>query len=608
MVFYGLIISILVFATFASAQKKFSPQSTWTVTKTADTNDGVCDADCSLREAIAVSISGDTINFSPLFNSAQTITLGGTQLTISVNLTITGPGSTLLTISGNNTSRIFQINSGTTVSISGMKITGGTATAPTNGGGIRNSGSLTLTDVDIDTNSANGSGGGISSSSNLTISNSFIRNNTAVLSVGGGISQAIGTLTITNTTISNNSCPSVNGHGAGVELDTGTGTITNSTIVSNQAGNVGGGISIERGILTVNNSNVSNNSAVQSGGGIVHGRVCFPLDPCSLTINNSTISNNIMSNPGGGTGGGVFVDSAAGGDPTIVINSSTISGNVAGGSGGGIIAGGLSSIISNSTISGNSGGFTGGIELLSTSSDLLTNSTVTNNTATNPSPLAVGVRANGSSVTVRSSIIAGNVSNTTIADVSGSFVSSGYNLIGNVGTVTDFNQIGDQTGTGASPIDPRLDPLGNYGGTTQTHRLKTSPVSPAIDKGNSFGLTFDQRGFSRTVDFPGVSLLMVGDNTDIGAFESSAPTAAATVIQGRVLTSAGRGLANAYVSLTDSFGNTQTTITSSFGHYSFEEVGAGQNYVITVRSRRYQFNPQVIFVTEGLSSLNFVAQ
>ncbi|MBA2334269.1 MAG: hypothetical protein H0V90_04965 [Blastocatellia bacterium] len=40
--------------------------------------------------------------------------------------------------------------------------------------------------------------------------------------------------------------------------------------------------------------------------------------------------------------------------------------------------------------------------------------------------------------------------------------------------------------------------LGDYGGPTPTHRLQTG--SPAIDKGNFFGLTTDQRGFTRPVD------------------------------------------------------------------------------------------------------------
>jgi len=595
LVFCCLILTVLALTVSAA---------TLTITKTADTNDGVCDADCSLREAIGVAISGDTVVFSPLFSSAQTITLGGTQLTIGVNLTITGAGENLLTVSGNNASRVFLINAGTTVSISGMKITGGNATSPTSGGGIRSSGSLTLTNVDIDTNSANGTGGGIFSNSNLTILNSVVRNNTAILSVGGGIYHGVGTLSITNSTISNNTCPSVNGHGGGVELDTGTGTITNSTIVSNQAGNVGGGISIERGILTVNNSNISNNSAVQSGGGVTHGRTCITPDPCSLTINNSTISNNMMTNPGGGTGAGVFAD----GDSSLTINSSTISGNIGGGGAGGIAVGGLASTISNSTISGNSGGLSGGIELLSINGDLLTNSTVTNNTATNPAALSVGVRANGL-VTVRSTIIAGNVNNTSKPDVSGAFISSGYNLIGNVGTVTDFNQIGDQMGTGAAPINPRLDPLGNYGGPTQTHQLQVSPVvSPAIDAGNSFGLPTDQRGQMRTIDHPSAPFALVGDNTDIGAFEALGPLSATVNISGRVMTAQGNGIRNAFVMVIDSNGNARAVKTGTFGYYSLNNIAVGQTYTITVASKRFEFATQVISLSGELTDLDFIAQ
>ena len=66
----------------------------YTVTKIADTNDGTCNSDCSLREAIAAAGDGDLIRFaSPLFDSSQTITLGGTALTISKSVTIEGPGA-----------------------------------------------------------------------------------------------------------------------------------------------------------------------------------------------------------------------------------------------------------------------------------------------------------------------------------------------------------------------------------------------------------------------------------------------------------------------------------------------------------------------------------
>ena len=55
---------------------EFVFEQTFTVTKIEDTDDGTCDADCSLREAIAAANatdSDDTIGFaSPLFDTAQT--------------------------------------------------------------------------------------------------------------------------------------------------------------------------------------------------------------------------------------------------------------------------------------------------------------------------------------------------------------------------------------------------------------------------------------------------------------------------------------------------------------------------------------------------------
>ena len=86
-----------------------------------------------------------------------------------------------------------------------------------------------------------------------------------------------------------------------------------------------------------------------------------------------------------------------------------------------------------------------------------------------------------------------------------------------------------------------------------------------------------------------------------------APTAAATV-SGRVLTPEGRGLRNARVSLTDQSGNSRTALTGMFGYFRFEEVAAGETYVVTINSKRYRFEPQVISVMEELTELNFIGQ
>ncbi len=104
------------------------------VTKTADTSDGVCDADCSLREAIAAASSGDQIAFSFLFNSPQTITLTS-WLAISNDVSIYGPGASLLTIAGppGNPLSVIESSFGgsSTVWLSGLTITGGTNGAST---------------------------------------------------------------------------------------------------------------------------------------------------------------------------------------------------------------------------------------------------------------------------------------------------------------------------------------------------------------------------------------------------------------------------------------------------------------------------------------------
>jgi len=69
-------------------------------------------------------------------------------------------------------------------------------------------------------------------------------------------------------------------------------------------------------------------------------------------------------------------------------------------------------------------------------------------------------------------------------------------------------------GTAANPIDPKLGPLQNNGGKTETHNLLTG--SPAIDAGdNSLLNPIDQRGLPRKKDGNGDGIAVV----DIGAFE-----------------------------------------------------------------------------------------
>ncbi|MDQ3545658.1 MAG: hypothetical protein M3429_03930 [Verrucomicrobiota bacterium] len=87
-------------------------------------------------------------------------------------------------------------------------------------------------------------------------------------------------------------------------------------------------------------------------------------------------------------------------------------------------------------------------------------------------------------------------------DVFGPIASSGFNLIGDAVDSTGWIA-SDQIGTPEAPIDPLLQTFDHdNGGPTLTHSLK--PGSPAIDQGNSFGLTTDQRGLARSYDDPAV--------------------------------------------------------------------------------------------------------
>ena len=88
-----------------------------------------------------------------------------------------------------------------------------------------------------------------------------------------------------------------------------------------------------------------------------------------------------------------------------------------------------------------------------------------------------------------------------------------------------------------------------------------------------------------------------------------APTAAIVTVAGKVLTSNGKGIFGARVSMTDENGNVRNAMTNFFGYYRFTETPAGQTYILSVRSKRYQFNSptQVLFVGEDLTGVNFIA-
>ena len=122
------------------------------VTSLADSGPG------SLRQAMQVARPGDTI----VFGVTGTIALSST-LTISTNLTIHGPGTASLAISGAYNFGVLSVAQGVAAAISGVTIENGNyaiSGSPTGGGGgISNSGTLLLNDCTLSRNQiVNGSG------------------------------------------------------------------------------------------------------------------------------------------------------------------------------------------------------------------------------------------------------------------------------------------------------------------------------------------------------------------------------------------------------------------------------------------------------------------
>ena len=281
----------------------FSCLSTPIVSTSGDSGAG------SLRQVIADACDGATITFDMTPGHVTSpITLTSGELLINKNLTITGPGAKLLTISGNNVSRVFEIQASKTAIISGLTIANGKVTAGNSAGGVLNNGTLTLISSAVSGNSAaNGAGGisnnGATGTAALTIINCTISGNTAP-SFGGGILssgfQGNATLTIVNSTISGNGNPSF---GGGIYNDGNAGTAN----------------------LNITNSTVSGNTAASSGGGIYN---FGNSGSANLTLNNTIVSDNKGPNAANGPDIFNFNGTAAGSNNVIQTSTGfTISGS-----------------------------------------------------------------------------------------------------------------------------------------------------------------------------------------------------------------------------------------------------------------------------------------
>jgi predicted outer membrane repeat protein len=263
-------------------------------------------------------------------------------------------------------------------------------------------------------------------------------------------------------------------------------TITNGRATGNVSPADSGG-----GIYSVDSTNTLS-ACILTGNVAIYGGAIYNEDDAArftfMTVSNCTLSGNSATNDGGAiyNDGNDFAE--------VDLTSSTLSSNSAALDGGGIFSLAHRSAatllkFSACTLSGNSatlgGGIYNGQSMMGGNAEVDIGNTILN---------------------------AGSMGSNIVYDALSTVVSLGYNLSSDSGSGVLTNAT-DQINT-----DPMLGPLGYYGGQTTTMALLAG--SPAIDEGNSFGLTTDQRGLPRpaqtTVHAAG------GDGSSIGAYEPQA--------------------------------------------------------------------------------------
>ncbi len=284
---------------FAPATSAAAQTDTFTVMVTSDPVTGTAancpknnaggSANCSLRDAITAAIAdtGETAVVVDMTNIGGVITLGSGLPEVSMGvptatIAFNGPGVNALTVSGNNAYQPFCILTAGGVTFQNFTVTNGYVSAT---GGF---------------SSDMGYGGGIYVLVvPLTMNNMVVTNNYAANGAGGVL--AAGSVTMTQTTISNNSVNYANGATAGGLYAIGSPeTIYQSTFSGNSAW-LGAAIETYNPVtLTisdstfVNNSNLTNTTASTGGSGTI-----LNENGSTLTIHDSTFWNNVATYTGG---------------------------------------------------------------------------------------------------------------------------------------------------------------------------------------------------------------------------------------------------------------------------------------------------------------------
>jgi hypothetical protein len=263
----------------------------WYVDAAIDDDTGLdCKSDLTPCKTIGAVLNktdfadGNTINVA-----AGTYTYTET-LTLAKSAVIVGAGKTSTIFDGQATNRIFDIQSGVSLSISGVTIKNGKAD---NGGAIRNAGDLTIEQSILTTNEATAKGGAIYNTGKLLLSTSTITNSVAATD-GGAIANdnAAGQVTIEQSTLANNEAKQ-----GGAISNIGYVSLLNATISGNTATH-GGGL-INFGKLMMHSTTIAFNQATR-GGGLYNENAIYgsPYSSETVTSKNTLLASNTASDSG----------------------------------------------------------------------------------------------------------------------------------------------------------------------------------------------------------------------------------------------------------------------------------------------------------------------
>ena len=218
LVLYGCSDAVDPVAPRVDARPHALEASVIVVTNTDDSGSG------SLRQAMIDAADGSVIQFDPSI-AGQTILLTTTTLSVTKSLTIDGPLPQGMTIDGNLSTRVFEVEA-----------------------------DLVLRNISIVNGRSSEGAGAMVINGRATLDHVLVADNWGTIAGGIHLRKDLGELVLVNSTVSGNV-----GESGGGLTSRGLAIIRNSTIAGNVATS-GGGLHIEAGTVSLRNSIIADNT------------------------------------------------------------------------------------------------------------------------------------------------------------------------------------------------------------------------------------------------------------------------------------------------------------------------------------------------------------